>query len=1276
MATAKVAPADETARIAEIVQGLNAAAKAVGRSNPALETGLARMAAGVAEEARCSKLAEGLRNPSLKESLFRFSESVSEMARHAKIAEGLNAASAAACASNPALAAGLARMAASFSVKDRRAKIRESLLAAAADAETSNDSAIARRLCLNAAAAAVSASDPELAAELTRMAMEDASADASASEPARAADAQDVERVAASASDPAPAAFAEESRRAEIVEGLNTASAAVGTSEPALSAGLARAATGVAEESRRTKMVEGLASASAAVSESHPALAAGLARMAAGATGAVEEPPALASADAEDDDEEEEEVQQAKLDGAAEATEHGIPAPASRSHTNVAEEELSHSRPEAASREASPEEEERERSAPPSSQAPPSRFSIDSNVFWSAEDQPQPRERYVTRLSTYDNFEDELDLARPADEGEAPDGFSKPAVQAADVEVANAKVAALFSSQWSLRLSSGDLGAAYRRGSVEAGYGEAETDFGGDGHGGDELDGAGADRLGDGQGGDELDIAGPDQVGDGDGDGDGSETSEEVPGDFSAFDGSPLGPRRGSRSRSRSSSRRSAGAPAAADYGRCLTFPAGEGQHPLGAAAADGQHAFGACRSLGAPAVASASPRRRSRSGSVASSAGTPNFEGRSASPKRRFSGQGSPDSTSGSFGGEEARLLWMHSPEGSEASEEWHNASWHDWIEQCGCFEGGCAQEFAKWASENDKWVLLCNAFEDRTDFVKKHPVLGSPAVRRTLGRREFLTLCSGIGFSGDADAVFSEIQNVCNDHEMMRQKVQHPLDTDMISLRQLKGFQQKAMAMYGAMSKTQPGGLLHGFLELMLRSRGSVLRAFRLDMDVRGFGRVPFFDFARYCRELHCKTNTLMLWRCFRPNSTGGGDPGEPLRFQELGGAEVANLDGFIDVLWQAVSFDLDAAWGLLRASHPTMVTLEEFVNGCYEMGFEGDASVIFHGLRSDKRTRLSREDFSYLAKVARGAGRQLGRTARELVSWAQRTVGGPLDLLTALRLRAEDTPKVSVSELAARLTACGYPGNAKQVGLEAARIRSENGSTLSGRSLLLLCSGQQPQPKSRSKRRRSAKGHVWDNNRGDSSRSRSPTPSPRGSGTATPRGSFVASPQRPTRLNARAGTAGRAAERARNRPAWNDSVDGLSSVINRELPATQRVYFSGERWRSLAEVEVEAKSKVPRHMMCHLLSNGSQQEPEKEKMSDKPVRDEIRRRVEEKLASAPPVDRRPPTMTNASRTPPPPRRRPQRGLVTRSTSCTMMAGLAQLRASHNPGRLMRRR
>eukprot|EP00439_Symbiodinium_sp_Y106_P046481 s4363_g5.t3 len=68
--------------------------------------------------------------------------------------------------------------------------------------------------------------------------------------------------------------------------------------------------------------------------------------------------------------------------------------------------------------------------------------------------------------------------------------------------------------------------------------------------------------------------------------------------------------------------------------------------------------------------------------------------------------------------------------------------------------------------------------------------------------------------------------------------------------------------------------------------------------------------------------------------------------MKFWELDHEEASNLELFEQVLWIRTGFDLSRAWAILDPNNRQALTIPEFVRGCRELGFDGDAVHIFKG------------------------------------------------------------------------------------------------------------------------------------------------------------------------------------------------------------------------------------------------------------------------------------------------------------------------------------------
>lgn len=91
-------------------------------------------------------------------------------------------------------------------------------------------------------------------------------------------------------------------------------------------------------------------------------------------------------------------------------------------------------------------------------------------------------------------------------------------------------------------------------------------------------------------------------------------------------------------------------------------------------------------------------------------------------------------------------------------------------------------------------------------------------------------------------------------------------------------------------------------GFLRQL---RGSCLRAFRLDLDRRGAGRIAQMDFASACRRLGPNLQGGLIWRALH---RGQGRPTDPLSFQDIDPEESENLEMLADAIRKTFGFHRD--------------------------------------------------------------------------------------------------------------------------------------------------------------------------------------------------------------------------------------------------------------------------------------------------------------------------------------------------------------------------------
>jgi len=356
----------------------------------------------------------------------------------------------------------------------------------------------------------------------------------------------------------------------------------------------------------------------------------------------------------------------------------------------------------------------------------------------------------------------------------------------------------------------------------------------------------------------------------------------------------------------------------------------------------------------------------------------------------------------------------------------------------------------FAGWAL--GKWEHLHELF----GYKDKH---GLYTGRQGVTATEFVTYLRQHGFEGDSWFIFREIQREAsgglNSAALAAELAgaeDEGCDSRLIFLPQFLRFEQrvKSIGISAAGEDCSPAGR---FMKLLRQQRGCLLRAWRLDLDHRGIGRVAFNDFSQACRRLGFGGDARTIWASFRPD---GGSAA--LEFRELDYEEAVNLERFGEALWSEAGFDLDRAWSRMDSSSRGVISCEEFALGARKLGFEGNAKVLFRGLDSTGLGRLWRMDFDYMLTVSFVSGRATHSASliRTLLLWAQGqfgTVDDFLDKLCGVPPGGGDPQPLSVSDLAARLTALGYPEDALHAAMIAARstaasIRSRQSSAHSAR------------------------------------------------------------------------------------------------------------------------------------------------------------------------------------------------------------------------------------
>jgi len=355
----------------------------------------------------------------------------------------------------------------------------------------------------------------------------------------------------------------------------------------------------------------------------------------------------------------------------------------------------------------------------------------------------------------------------------------------------------------------------------------------------------------------------------------------------------------------------------------------------------------------------------------------------------------------------------------------------------------------FTEWAAS--RWDQIHNIFaaEDRCQYV----VDGSIG-RHGLMSNQWEQALRRMGFQGDCLVVFNEIAVECRNEKLDRRRWNAGVETyDTISLRQLNRFEKRVKAKGADALPGEGGPPANRFIQLLRQQRGTLLRAWRLDLDKRGTGRVAYADFTNTCRRLGLAGQGRQIWNALR-------DDQRPLEFQDVAEREAVNLESFARTLWYAVGFDLDRAWNIMDVHGQKYLTLEEFQRGTQKLGFEGDAKLLFRGLDTSGLGRVWWSEFDYVQRVSQLAHQRLQQKSRghvsDLITWVQRSFGGAEEFIANLGLACDSPEEVNISDLAARLTACGYDGDARLAAVRAARWADPSGTQISASALFTLLSG----------------------------------------------------------------------------------------------------------------------------------------------------------------------------------------------------------------------------
>eukprot|EP00927_Polykrikos_kofoidii_P072404 TRINITY_DN68523_c0_g1_i1.p1 TRINITY_DN68523_c0_g1~~TRINITY_DN68523_c0_g1_i1.p1 ORF type:complete len:433 (+),score=68.21 TRINITY_DN68523_c0_g1_i1:223-1521(+) len=161
----------------------------------------------------------------------------------------------------------------------------------------------------------------------------------------------------------------------------------------------------------------------------------------------------------------------------------------------------------------------------------------------------------------------------------------------------------------------------------------------------------------------------------------------------------------------------------------------------------------------------------------------------------------------------------------------------------------------------------------------------------------------------------------------------------------------------------RQSPDVHLGEFVNFLRRTRGCILRSWRLDLDMRGCGRVDRKDLRCFCQR-NGFSSERTLWDKLRPD----GSP-RPLEFHEIAPKEANCVRAFLDIFeGEHLRFDLHRSWSSLSPEGRSYIGFDDFYKGARRLGFDGNAHMLFSGLDTTNLRRVWKEDLAYLHKVGR--------------------------------------------------------------------------------------------------------------------------------------------------------------------------------------------------------------------------------------------------------------------------------------------------------------------
>jgi len=318
----------------------------------------------------------------------------------------------------------------------------------------------------------------------------------------------------------------------------------------------------------------------------------------------------------------------------------------------------------------------------------------------------------------------------------------------------------------------------------------------------------------------------------------------------------------------------------------------------------------------------------------------------------------------------------------------------------------------FVHWAKVNSN-VLFA--------FFRHLDVTGKYYNSRSVPIDDFVDFIIRHGFTGDSIDAAKGIFNMAPPHTVA---VMNQASTGGPSYEITVAMLKKFMEVNSHLTVGLAWSPINAMKRLCYDSRGTYLRAWRLDIDLVKSGSVPFMTFVQACHKLQCGHKSQEIWNSFRPDGKTA-----PLEFSEFAPEEAVNLEAFTQKLWVKCQFNMFKAWEIIDVNQRLWVTESEFVAGATALGFEGNASLIYKGLDTYGFGRLWRRELEYLKTMFSASSRTPHGTPqiKVLRAWCSSAMDGPDDFLARLGMGDETSGRrLSADEFAAGLEQLEYPGD----------------------------------------------------------------------------------------------------------------------------------------------------------------------------------------------------------------------------------------------------------